>query len=458
MVVDATLPDQPGDAGAAAVNNLADALDRVAAGGLIKVFPGTYSAETLVVDKAITIEGAGNGAAVIRNENTFASLWVQTGGSLTLRELEFENENPNGFGLFADGDGAALDVDGVAFRAAAGTTASLVFLNQAPASALSIENSSFTGGAIGAHASVPTVELRGSTFHDHGGYAFWFNGDGTVESNTMTDCGDNACIFADGGATGTIADNSLSNPLTGPGPQPEGGFPPQFPFFHHVIGVFTGADVDITGNEIDGCGWGQCITTGVGANALIEGNVITAYQAQGTRMGIVAGDGAGGGAPAGNGSSVTVRNNEFIGVGAPITDRTNQNQYGFRLSAMRAEGLGSSLSAEGNTVTSAWEGLNARAGGSVSGSGNDMELLGIATVIHGSDAAMDVHGSDFTDYVHAIEQIDNTSSSLNCNWWGSASGPSNVNIINGQGASLYTPWATSPIAGTGQSSGCTGGL
>lgn len=456
VLVKPGMPAQATSAGAPVVSTIADAVDRVAAGGTIKVFAGTYVTADVVIDKAVTLESAGNGQAVIRSENVTAALRVAGGGSLTVRGLEFENSGSRASILVTDAP-AAVDVSDAAFRVTDNGFSGIDFRQRASGTALSVERSSFEGGSYGVIAMVAGAEVRESAFSGQRWVSLYLATDATVENNVMTDCGDNACIFAVGGSSGAIAGNTLSNARTGPGPHDEGQGIPTYAFFHHVILVFTGSDVEITGNEIDGCGWGQCIATGVGAHALIEDNVITAYQAQGTRIGIVVGDGAGGDAPAGNGSSAVVRNNQLIGVSAN-TDRSDPNQYAYRVSGFQAEGIGSSLVAEGNLISNAALGIGARMAASVSGSGNAADLLRLATAIRDTDSEMTLHGSDFTDYLEAIQAGGSTSSSLTCNYWGSAGGPSGVGLSSGQTSALYTPWAETPIAATGQTTGCTGGL
>lgn len=458
VIVRPNAPPQANSAGAPVVDNIADAVDRVAAGGTLKVFPGTYTTEGVVIDKAVTLEAAGNGAAVIRNEDVTTALRVAGGGSLTVRGLEFENSGSRASILATDAP-AAVDVSDAAFRVTDNGFTGIDFRQRASGTALTLERSSFEGGSYGVIAIVAGAEVRENTFSGQRWVSLYLATHATVEDNAMTDCGDNACIFAVGGSTGTIADNALSNARTGPGPIDEGpGQPiPQYAFFHHVLLIFGGSDMAITGNEIDGCGWGQCIATGVGAHALIEDNVITAYQAQGTRIGIVVGDGQGGSAPAGSGSNAVVRNNQLNGV-SDNTDRSDQNDYAYRLAALQAEGIGSTLVAEGNTIGNAAHGIVSRAAASVSGSGNDADLMQQATAIWGDGSEMVLNGSDFTDYLHAIDAGGTAASDLTCNWWGSGAGPSGVSNSNPQGAALYTPWATSPIAATGQTNGCTGGL
>lgn len=60
------------------------------------------------------------------------------------------------------------------------------------------------------------------------------------------------------------------------------------------------------------------------------------------------------------------------------------------------------------------------------------------------DGGMSMTRSDFTNYVMPFTPGQRSSSLLRCNWWGSASGPSNIQ--QGVDPGLYTPWANVPIA------------
>lgn len=102
-----------------------------------------------------------------------------------------------------------------------------------------------------------------------------------------------------------------------------------------------------------------------------------------------------------------------------------------------------SASLSGNRVSGAWTGLSfGQAGTIASGSDNTISNVGSVMFVYMS-TSVTLHRNDFTNYGNAIQYIYQAGTvSLTCNWWGNAAGPQNV----GQWATLYTPWATVPIA------------
>jgi len=106
------------------------------------------------------------------------------------------------------------------------------------------------------------------------------------------------------------------------------------------------------------------------------------------------------------------------------------------------------VSLAGNTVTNAYRGLDAGSETPITATHNTMRVT--HTAVRGSAGV--ATENDFEDYVLPFEAVD--AARLQCNWWGSAAGPQNVPAD--VPSSLFTPWATTPIANAGQPA-CDGG-
>jgi hypothetical protein len=86
----------------------------------------------------------------------------------------------------------------------------------------------------------------------------------------------------------------------------------------------------------------------------------------------------------------------------------------------------------------------------VVGSSNTFDLTRIGILIVGVGGQAILHGNDVTRYFRSIGQSGNNTSSLTCNWWGTATGaPVAGSFTTTQGAALFTPFAAAPIAATG---------
>lgn len=439
----------------AVASTLAEAVSKVAPGGTVRVFEGSYLAENVEVAKTITFEAAGSGRPLLRTAAGPYGLHLVDGGNATLRGIDFENHSSTSgaASLRVDGANSSLTVRDASFSL--GTEGYSAIYGNAAANSLSLDAISVTGGTYGVISRVADFELTNSEIFGQELTAVpIFSGRHLVADNRITDCGDRVCVYLLNGAHGTITNNYLSNPSAGPdGPTPEqpGSGVPAYANTHNLITLTGGAEATVVGNEIDGCGFGHCVLAVRGTSALIESNTFTSYQEQGTRYVIVAGDGAGGrsGDPS-RGSVITARGNTFVGVGDPGVDRDDINSYAVRWSLMLAEGVGSELRAYDNVGANAGSGLSAARNGRVSGSGNSLSLLRAGLAIYFS-GAMFANGNDVTDYVFSMDEFEGRPSDLTCNYWGDA-GP--MNPMTQQGASLYTPWAEEPVADSASAAGC----
>lgn len=96
----------------------------------------------------------------------------------------------------------------------------------------------------------------------------------------------------------------------------------------------------------------------------------------------------------------------------------------------------------GNRISGANTGMGMGTG--TSGSGTDNVISFVNQGLGLSNAgAMVISRSDITNYATAFTAWPGTPVLVRCNWWGSSSGPGNVQ--QGTDPGLYTPWAAAPI-------------
>ena len=460
---------------------LQDAVARVASGGTIRVFAGTHDASGVVIDKPLSVVATGSGTPVIRivpgddpadpgievrevaGTVLFRDLVIEgTGGAsstavvasgtqrLAFEDVDFElGEAGEGVNVFGAGAGESLEVSGGAFRGGvAGVYASAVRAR--------VEGTSFSSqagwGVYGARAA--SVSVVGADFAGCGEYCILAvgiataqgvvtYGELTVRDVDAVDCGAYSCVYATNGVEVSITGNRFSNAVA---------TAPELAFFHNLIFLWLSRG-EVSENVIDGCGLGQCIAVSGSSDAEVVGNRVTAYGAQGTRVGIVVSDGDRGDHRA---SSARVRGNRVTGIGSNPANLDGHavGCFGEYCGLITVEG-GSTAEVSGNAVDNGNIGIYARDGGRISGRDNRVSNVGrgIAILDEGSSATLrfnDVTGATILD----LEQSPGAGpSDLTCTWWGSAAGPDAV--ASSAGASLYTPWAESPIAGTG-ASGCPG--
>lgn len=444
------------------VDNFADALDRVAAGGTIRVFPGTYVVDAVEITKPVTIR-AHSGRPLIRNQDQPYSFGIfdLPAGTVTFQGLDFalvpgSRSSVNARFVYPD-----VVVDGCSFDATGGTTAVEAGFNNTGEGRVLVSNSSFTGGVLGAFGFRGGIlEIRSSTFTQQSNRSVNYQSGsvGVVEDNDMSLCGNRGCIFALSGASVDITGNRFAQvPTTGDG------------FFRHVI-LFEG-DVrgSVINNHFDGCGHGQCFVATFSTVADVVGNTFVIHPDHGTRFAIAVV-----GVPAGlsrpdfrdHASTVLVTDNIIrASPGSTVGDRNDPDAYALRHAGMLAENAGT-IHAYRNTIDNANTGVIANEsagggplpagsiGGTLIGSDNVINLVHVGARIFNGGVA-DFRSNDFTDYVHPIfEAGRDEPSDLTCNWWGAATGPANVG--GPIDPNLYTPWATAPVAGTSATS-CSGG-
>lgn len=458
---------------------LQEAVEKVASGGTIRVFDGTHEASGVVVDKPLNVVAAGSGTPVIRivpgegdragievvdvaGTVAFRGLLVQNDGTggfisvlasgterLSLAEMEFElGAEAEGVNVFGTGAGERVEVSGGAFRGGVGGVLG-------SAVRVEIEGTSFAGqsrmAVYGYRAA--SVSVVGADFAGCGQYCIVAAGiatpagvvtygELTVRDVDAVDCGAFSCVYAVNGVDVSITGNRLANAaITGEDVET----------LHNLVFLWLSRG-EVSDNVIDGCGRGQCIAVSGSSDADVVGNRITAYGEQGTRVGIVVSDGFRGPSRA---SAARVVDNVVTGVGSNDANVEGHavGCFGEYCGLVTVEG-GSTAEVSGNELSNGNIGIYARDGGSITGRDNRVSDVrrGVAVLDAGSSAALrfnDVTGATFLD----LEESHAGGSDLTCNWWGSAAGPDAA--ASAQGPSLYTPWATAPVAGTGATT-CAG--
>jgi hypothetical protein len=451
--------DHPGARGQGPiVDNFADALARVADGGTIRVYPGTHIVDAVEIDRSVTIEGTG-GRPVVRNDGAPYSLRISqlAHGSVTIRGLDFQLQPGSRSSIQAIGEYADVRVDDCSFDVNNATAGIDVGTNLTGNGRVTVTRSTFRNGALGVFAwSGGVLDVSGSSFGPHGFRAIQYQGGhGVAENNDVEQCGVNGCVAVILGAEADVRGNRLRQTRT----DVNG-------FNHHVVLYASDGRGRVEDNHFDGCGHGQCFLAISRAHVEVVGNTFTIDPAHMTRIAISVSDGSIGSAPdfASRAPTVIATDNVIRAPGAAVGNRHDPDSYALRVAALLVEN-GGILRAYRNTAENADVGVlvsefnpggvSGSTGGRLEGGDNAFDLVRLAVGLWGASTA-DFRSTDFTDYVHPLfEGGRDQPSDLTCNWWGAAAGPSNMDPS--VDPALYTPWATTPVAGSSTTT-CAGGL
>jgi hypothetical protein len=442
------------------------------AGGTIRLCDGVHSAESVIVDRALTFQPEAGASPVVRNIATAGAL-VLSGpatGTVAIHGIGFQNNAPfldNGnralgsYSVRSSGSALDLVISSSSFTSIAVSNGGVYVGNSAlPTTALTVDRSFFTGGLFGVFTDLAgAVTVRGSTFtnlglfgtrtgaatsvvtgntadHCTGTCFVAVRATGVNSDNVATFCGSTACASASGG-NATIVNNRYSNHGAN-----------AVIYFFGPTGPGSGGSGRIENNEIDGCA-ANCILAKDGTTVDVINNRITAYFGDATRLAITGTDGEffNGLVP---GATMNIRGNIIVGIGGHGATAPNDPlSYPFSLAAVLVEGH-SSGTVINNHVTNAAVGILTANASNVTGSGNTIDLTHVAIQIVGAGAQAALHGNDLTRYVQSILESGNNTSSLTCNWWGTASGaPVASSFTTTQGTALFTPFAATPIVATG---------
>lgn len=367
-------------------------------GATIWVCDGTHYAAA-VVNKALTIRPEHSGAATLRDTLAWTTGQPVNGGpapvfrvsgltSGTFRVVDFRfvlrQSALSAFGIWT-----RIEMDSVTISSI--DSAHTFAVRTSPGNAgsqLDLMRSSITGVAMGVSAAGGTVNVSESAFAGTG-QGVLISTQGRVDNSTFSSC-NVWCVGVMGTGGVTVSGNTLAipaGPRVGAAIQVQVGGPqpgPQLP-------------TRIENNEITGVA--SATPHQPGSWVLERG--VGVFTAQGSAPG-----------------SITIIGNRVSGVSAAIA------VYSIN---------GTVVDAHDNVIKDVFTGLR--------GDGNPMNPAPINSVI-------DFRRNDVTNAVRAfgpwagLVTLDAT-----CNWWGSAAGPQNMAWPGPLSPSVYTPWATEPIAG-----------
>lgn len=485
--------------GVPVVNDLAEAVAAVREGGTIRVHPGTYAADGIVVDKAVTIVGTG-GRPLVRTDGVAAFFLRHPSGVTEVRGIDFEGSS---YGNLVAQVFDQVRIEDCGFSGA-GTAGVVAGPTETVGSRLVVESSSFSGQLVGVFApDAQVVEVLGSSFRDHtfSSIHFQWGSAGRIEGNEIDGCGSVSCIATFQAPAADIVGNRITNARPSPtsgairvsGPIGAGGafviadneIAGAGEVYHDGISVergtalirsnlIAGANRGITmaggssgtleGNVVEPCGASACISLGGAGAVTVRGNTLRSVASIGTIWGIISHTPADGG-------PVTITSNLIEGVDAPANPHdpsTYPLQLAYQVDSwgpgnpLDGLPLGAPTTFSGNTIRNAGAGVAAFHGGVVEGRDNTFETIH-GVVLSAHDRGINrLRFNDILGYSGALGRSDdggggpdfNGVLEVTCNWWGDASGPQGVGDVP---TAAYTPWATSPITGTGATS-CSGGL
>ena len=226
------------------------------------------------------------------------------------------------------------------------------------------------------------------------------------------------------------------------------------------------ADVRVLGNRFSGPETG--INFGPGTSGRIEDNVLTGCGGEPAciSVGSLFDDLTGGGAVDIVGNTLEVEISEQLpsgllvgtgdhrivgntvrGVGSDPGAATPERARPLTLAGIEVVD-GARTEVSGNSVENAFIGL--QFGLPVTASGLDNVVTDVDVAIQAFPGGeVSIRSSDLTDWAVAL-QAGGATQDFTCNWWGDAAGPGGPDPEG-----LFTPWATSPVAGTSTTT-CSG--
>ncbi len=214
----------PADAGATdpvTVATVAEAVSAVAPSGTILIADGTHVVQDVQVNKPITIEAEGPGAVLdgtggVRGFDVGGSPGITSGaGAVTIRGLSFQNMFETG--IHVTGNYDLMVVENSVFFPSTNGLSSGVFVSGANGNGITIQDNTFTGGAVGVHVgTTPGVLVLSNGFDNQGTNPVR----GPIElmqGNTITRC-HGQCVEVAGfaGSSLTVIDNSWTVDISDP--------------------------------------------------------------------------------------------------------------------------------------------------------------------------------------------------------------------------------------------------
>lgn len=462
------------------VRDLAEAVDRVGPGGVIHVDEGTYEASSVVINKPLSIEAWQVASPeFVKSETDLYNLIVrEAGGTVSLRGLAMQAVRIIGAGH--------LEVEEVGFGATRGPQVSV----SAGATA-QVFGSTFTGGLAGVFAAGSAVDIQESQFFGAGLAAVYLSlSSGSVESSTFEDCGQLACVYLSRPKTVTVRGNQIvndaptntrsgiwsdgggvadaerdvliqDNVVGGSGGLPRSNTTREYGHAALEVNRSPGGKHRLVGNQTEGGAYGvsiiqsanvhvednrlnrcilACATISNSREVVLTGNRIVSDASWFTPAGIMVSTGAG----------ILIQMNVLEAAAVPSSPENLSSGFSM-FSGIQVQSVSGDdpVVLSGNRISETWEAIHASFGGSIEGGDNVSEGSHIA-VRAGQEAEITLNRNDFTGYALPFSLFPDALVELTCNWWGSVDGPVDPGSTS---ASIYTPWAGAPIAGTG-SHGC----
>lgn len=355
-------------------------------GATIWVCDGTHYAAA-VINKPLTIRAEHSGAATLRDG--LAPVFLVNGltsGMFRVVDLRFVLQQR---ALAATGTWARIEMDSVTITSLDSANTTAVRISSGGAgSRLDLRRSSISGVAMGVSAMGGTVNVSESAFERTGQGISTFT-EGRVENSTFSSCS-LWCVAVSGRGGVTVSGNTIVIP-----PGPRVGAAIQV----HVDGPQPDPQlaVLIENNHITGV---ASATPDQPASWILERGI-----------GVFTGAGSDPG-------SITVVGNRISRVKSAIA------VYSIN---------GTVVDAQDNVIDGVFTALH--------GDGNPLNPAPINAVIS-------FRRNDVTNAIRSFGPWAGlVTLDAACNWWGSASGPQNMAWPGPLSPSVYTPWATEPIAG-----------
>ncbi|HEY5491690.1 MAG TPA: right-handed parallel beta-helix repeat-containing protein [Gemmatimonadaceae bacterium] len=370
------------DGSPTAIGDLQQAIAATPAGGTVLVCPGTHRVAEVRIAKPLTIEGIGATKPVLDFGGQCCGLRVDGAVGGTIRIRGLQFQNGKYQEILLSGSTDSVVIEKSEFYPGSD-------LPDAPWGL-------YAGIAVGPALS---VLIQDNAFHggDVGVHVHGSNGI-SILNNTFSS--ENFALHLGDNSGLRIADNTIS----GCGP-------------NYCIGIFDN------------------LAPAAGSLTELLRNSIHVNFSRATREAVYLGT-----------ATARVEGNEIVAAGGS-TDPADPSTWPIWVSAIH---VGGKVTLLGNRISGAWIGLVFQ-GSAVSATGSDNTISRVGSVLAlGDAAAVTLNGNDFTGYSSPISIWYSTNTmgpvSLRCNWWGSTDGPQNVNWVAGQWPTMYTPWATQPIA------------
>lgn len=457
----------PGDNNPNTFDTFDAAIAALMDGGTLTVCDGTHTVQSVVVDRALTIEGKAGTRPVITSGGARYGLMMDfQSGTMTIRNLRFETLWNLGFSVRVGSalvigslqGGVSPDaydqviVEDVELHVAQGSSGenagsgAWVVASDVPGAHVTFRNVTATAGVTGVYILTPTDANRGASVDVVDSS---FSGAGFSQGIYVLDVSSNSAqgaisdvdvenvtisadlgVFAGRGTTGVGARVDITNSS----------------FSGGALWYQSGATGLIQGNTID-CGHGSAcirVRSGAGSTQIEPVRIIDNDLTGATRDAIWL--------TALDAGPFEIVDNVIAGVAAGV-DRSEPFDYSFHGDGIRFDSMEVAGTVSDNSISGAYRALSTDAG-SVAMTASDNTITAVwtgARVVNGGQ--MSVQSSDFTDYIVPIDPTEPFGAgSLTCNWWGGA-GPQGVDP--GIPATVYTPWATTPVAGSTTTT-CTG--